>query len=129
MSLLADLSTASRRVSETSSRLEKIRELAQALRATDPDEIPIAIAYLSGETCQGKLGVAYASLQEARAAPAMQPALELREVDAAFGDLAQVKGKGAAGRRADLLRALFARATGEEQDFLVRLIVGELRQG
>src|SRR6185295_12759782 len=55
--------------------------------------------------------------------------LQLREVDAAFEAIAHVKGKGAAGKRAERLRELFARATGEEQDFLVRLIVGELRQG
>src|SRR5688572_17117019 len=129
MSLLADLSAASRRVSETSSRLEKIRELAQRLRAVDAHEIPIAIAYLSGETCQGKLGASYASLQDARSAPAAAPSLQLREVDAAFAEVARVKGKGAAGHRAALLRSLFAQATAEEQDFLVRLIVGELRQG
>jgi len=43
--------------------------------------------------------------------------------------LKAVKGKGAAERRPALLRELFERATAEEQDFLVRLIVGELRQG
>ena len=40
-----------------------------------------------------------------------------------------VKGKGAAERRTALLRELFQRAKADEQDFLVRLIVGELRQG
>ena len=129
MSLLADLTAASKRVSETASRLEKTRELAQALRAVEPDEIPIAIAYLSGETCQGKLGASYASLQDARSAPAGTPSLQLREVDAAFEALTRIKGKGSARQRTQLLRGLLARATPEEQDFLVRLIVGELRQG
>jgi DNA ligase-1 len=50
-------------------------------------------------------------------------------VDRAFAELALVTGKGSAGRRGELLRGLFSRATAEEQDFLVRLIVGELRQG
>ncbi|WP_026453353.1 ATP-dependent DNA ligase, partial [Saccharomonospora iraqiensis] len=36
---------------------------------------------------------------------------------------------GSAARRADLLRTLLGRATHEEQDFLVRLLTGELRQG
>src|SRR6185503_20563789 len=118
MTRLAAVVAASRRVAETSSRLEKIRVIAACLREVAPDEIPIAIAYLSGETCQGKLGVSYASLQDARAAPAAQPSLQLREVDAAFDELVRVKGKGAAEKRAGLLRALFERATGEEQDFL-----------
>src|SRR6185295_1796223 len=50
-------------------------------------------------------------------------------VDRTFDRLKTVKGKGAAGQRAALLRELFRRATANEQDFLVRLIVGELRQG
>jgi len=82
MSLLAHLTAASIRVSETSSRLEKTRELAQALRAVEPDEIPIAIAWLSGETCQGKIGASYASLQDVGAsAAAAGPSLELPDVD------------------------------------------------
>ncbi|MDB5866582.1 MAG: ATP-dependent ligase [Betaproteobacteria bacterium] len=130
MTPLAGIVAASRRVSETSSRLAKIRELAACLRSVTPDEVPIAIAYLSGETCQGKLGVSHAALESARAGDAATgPALALREVDRTFDEVGQIKGKGASARRADALRALFARATPEEQDFLVRLIVGELRQG
>ena len=130
MSLLADLAATSSRVSATASRLEKTRELAERLRAVEPDEIPIAIAYLSGETCQGKLGVSHATLQSAHSvAPASEPSLSLQEVDRAFDEIVQVKGKGSSARRTDCLRALFGRATADEQDFLIRLIVGELRQG
>ena len=53
----------------------------------------------------------------------------MHDVDAAFDMLAAVKGAGANARRVELLQALMARATEEEQDFLARLIVGELRQG
>ena len=51
------------------------------------------------------------------------------EVDRAFDELKAIKGKGAAARREKRLARLFERATAEEQDFLARLIVGELRQG
>jgi DNA ligase-1 len=129
MTALLHIVAASRRVSETSSRLGKIRELAACLRGVTPDEVPIAIAYLSGETCQGKIGASYASLQAARTAPAATSSIALHDVDRTFGELAHIKGKGASARRAEALRNLFARATAEEQDFLVRLIVGELRQG
>ena len=129
MTLLAQVVATSGRVSGTSGRLEKIREIAACLRVMTPDEIPIGIAFLSGETCQGKLGVSVATLQDAQAAPASQASLTLHEVDAAFGEIAQIKGKGASARRAERLQALFDRATAEEQDFLARLIVGELRQG
>jgi len=130
MTLLAIIVAASQRVSQTSSRLEKIREIAACLRSVTPDEIFIAIAYLSGETCQGKLGVSFGALQDARSADAAsQPSLTLHDVDHAFTEIAQIKGKGASARRTGSLRTLFSRATLEEQDFLVRLIVGELRQG
>ncbi len=119
----------SRRVSGTASRLAKIRELAGCLRRLTPDEIPIAIVFLTGETHQGKLGLAYAELHYgASDTPAPQPSLTLKEVDAAFAELA-TSGKGASAVRAERLAALFSRATTDERDFLARLIVGELRQG
>ena len=129
MTLLTVVTDTSRRVSATPSRLEKIRELAGCLRAVHPDDIPIALAYLSGETCQGKIGVSYVSLEAARVAPAAAPVLSLQDVDSAFAALTLVKGKGSGERRSALLRELFIRATADEQDFLVRLLVGELRQG
>src|SRR5215207_519394 len=96
----AELVTASGRVAQTRSRLTKIREIADCLRAVSPEAIPIAIAYLSGETRQGKLGVSYGSLQASRAgAAALQPSLSLDDVDAAFSQIAQIKGKGASAQR------------------------------
>lgn len=130
MALFVQLVDVSGRVAETSSRLAKIREISGYLRSLTPEEAPVAVSFLAGETRQGKLGVAYASLEEGRAAhPAAEAELTLCDVDAAFAALAATSGKGAAGRRAARLRELFSRATPAEQDFLVRLIVGELRQG
>jgi DNA ligase-1 len=53
----------------------------------------------------------------------------VEEADAAFAGLAAARGKGSASVRAERLSALLGRATAEERDFLLRLIVGELRQG
>jgi DNA ligase-1 len=53
----------------------------------------------------------------------------VHEVDAVLAGIAGTSGKGAAAARAAQLQALFARATAPEQDFLLRLLVGELRQG
>ncbi|HKA39469.1 MAG TPA: ATP-dependent DNA ligase [Burkholderiales bacterium] len=128
--LLAEVAEVSRRVAETSSRLAKIRELANCLRRLAPDEIPIAIAFLSGETRQGRLGVAYGALRQVMAGPAGKTSsLSLQDVDSAFAGVVAARGKGAAAARAGQLAALFGRATGEERDFLARLVVGELRQG
>jgi DNA ligase-1 len=130
MTLLAEVAAVSRRVGETRSRLAKVREIAECLKAVAPEEIAVTIAFLSGEIRQGKLGVAYAALHSASAVPpASTASLSLMEVDAAFERIAAIKGSGSAERRIAELHALFAKATGEEQDFLARLIAGELRQG
>jgi len=127
VTLLSDVVRTSTQVSGTPGRLAKLRELAACLGRLEPEEIRVAIPYLSGEIRQGKLSLGYASLQSARAAPA--PTLTVPEVDRAFDELKAIKGKGAAARREKRLAQLFERATAEEQDFLARLIVGELRQG
>ena len=46
-----------------------------------------------------------------------------------FTSLAAIEGKGSSAERTRQLRDLFARATRDEQDFLRRLLYGELRQG
>ena len=129
MTLLADVVRASARVAETPSRLAKIRELADCLQRLEPDEIDVAIPFLSGEIRQGKLSVGYAALQSARPAAQISATLTLREVDAFFQQLKSTKGKGSGARRESALKGLFGKANAEEQDFLLRLIVGELRQG
>jgi DNA ligase-1 len=125
----AGLVRTSNQVAATSSRLAKIRSLADFLRPLEREEIEIALPYLSGDIRQGKLAVGYAALQSARTGAASAATLTLGDVDAAFHELKQIKGKGSAERRTAVLRELFRRATADEQDFLVRLIVGELRQG
>src|SRR6202000_1926817 len=56
-------------------------------------------------------------------------AVSVLEADAVFSALQALSGKGVASERERLLGALFARLTDEERDFVVRLILGELRQG
>ena len=126
---LAALVDASNRAAGTSGRLAKRDAIAQVLRDADPDEIEIVVAFLSGELTQGRVGVGWAALSKLRGAPAPEPGLTLREVDSALSLVATSAGKGAAAARSAALHALFAQATAEEQDFLVRLLVGELRQG
>jgi DNA ligase-1 len=127
---LHDLVQTSRRVGGTSKRLEKIAALAELLRRVAPEEVGLAVAYLSGETRQSKLGVGPAAILSARpaqAAPA--PLLRLADVDRALEQVRQAGGAGSAAQRKRLLEDLLGRATADEQDFLVRLLVGELRQG
>ena len=126
----SELVDVSRSVAETSGRLEKIDRLASLLNRLEPEEIEIAVAFLSGSPRQGRIGVGGSVVRTAHdAEPAASATLTLSDVDAAFEQLASASGPGSAAVRAQMLRDLFARATRDEQDFLVRLIFGELRQG
>ena len=127
--LLAALVDASNTAAQTTSRRAKRDAIAACLRAASPDEVEIAVAYLSGEIRQGRIGIGYATLASQRGTPAAEPVLSLLDVDAALGQLAATTGKGSAAARGALLRTLFSRASTAEQDFLIRLLVGELRQG
>jgi DNA ligase-1 len=130
MTLLAAIVETSAKVASTSARLAKVRELAACLRQFEPGEIIIGVAYLSGETPQGKFGIGYAVLKAASAeSSAPEPVLSVLEVDQRLTGIAAIKGSGSSTRRAEALRELFSRATEAEQHFLMRLLIGELRQG
>jgi DNA ligase-1 len=127
---LADLVATSRRVTETRSRREKTAALADLLRRLGAEEIDVAVAFLSGQLRQGRIGLGGAAVRSARpgtAAP--QPTLTLLGVDQELAQIAATTGSGSVAARSRLLSGLLARATAGEQDFLVRLIYGELRQG
>ncbi|HVF61829.1 MAG TPA: ATP-dependent DNA ligase [Thermoanaerobaculia bacterium] len=127
---LAELVATSARVAETRARTVKIAALAGLLRHLRPEEIDVAVAFLSGHLRQGRIGLGAAAVRAAMPGEAAaEPSLTLSEVDAAFASIAAVSGAGSTAERARRLGALLARATHEEQDFLVRLIFGELRQG
>src|SRR6266571_1675473 len=126
--LLSEIAEVSRAVAGTSARLAKIELLAAALREAGPLEVPIAVAYLSGELPQRQIGVGWAALRDGFA-PAQAPTLTLSEVDSGFSAIGAVSGKGSAAARKALVGELFGRATGDEQRFLVGLLSGELRQG
>ena len=128
--LLGELVGTSAAVAETSSRLVKISRLADLLRRVTRAEVETAIAFLSGELRQGRIGIGPAAIREARPpAAADSPALQLLEVDEAFERISATTGPGSVDDRMRLLRELLMRATTAEQDFLIGLLLGELRQG
>jgi len=126
--LLHEVALASQAVAAAASRLKKVALLAECLAEATPDEIPVAVAYLSGELPQGTVGVGWAALKE-RPAAAETPTLELLDVDAVVTELQAISGKGSQAARRDLLDRLLSRATEPEQRLLVGLFLGELRQG
>ncbi len=129
MTLIA-LADAADAVAATSRRLEKIARLAAVLQAAGPPEVEAVVAFLSGAPRQGSISIGHAAISAASdTEPAGTATLTVRDVDGAFDGLARVRGRGSAHERTARLRELFARATRQEQNFLRRLLYGELRHG
>ena len=125
-----ELVETSARIAESSGRLRKIELLATLLRGLEPNEVSIALGFLTGWPRQGKLGVGWATLDAARPPEAAAASeLTLTDVDEAFTQIKAVKGKQSGAERRRMLAALMARATAPEQQFLFALAVGEVRHG
>jgi DNA ligase-1 len=130
--LLLELALTSEAVAATSRRGVKIDKIAALLRAASPAEVPVVVAFLSGELLQRQIGVGYAALGELlaeRATGLTVPTLTVTETDAVFSAVGAVAGTGTQAGRRRLLADLFGRATAAERGFLTRLLSGELHQG
>jgi DNA ligase 1 len=130
--LLAELALTSEAVAATSRRSVKIDKISALLRTASPAEVPVVVAFLSGELLQRQIGVGYAALADllAGAAPGLTvPTLTVAETDAVLSEVGAVAGAGTQAGRRRLLADLFGRATTTERGFLTRLLSGELHQG
>lgn len=125
----AFLVDASQRVAATPKRSEKVAALADVLRRTEPGDAATVIGLLVGSPRQGRLGVGWSTVRDAQVAPATEPSVTVREVDALFEALAAAAGDGSQRQREELLTRTFVRLTADEQDHLVRVISGAVRQG
>jgi DNA ligase 1 len=127
---LSELVQTSQTVTQTRGRLEKIGRLSACLRKLAPDEIEIGVNVLAGRLRQGTIGIGWSAVRAATPdSTATEPSLTLAQVDRAFDTLAGATGPGSGAERRRLLGTLLSRATPEEQHFLTRLMLGELRQG
>ncbi len=131
---LRELVDASVATGATRSRKKKISTLAAVLAALTPEEVPLGVAWLSGKMVQGRIGVGYAQIKEQLDARIDAPeiatsTLSLADVNACFDEIAAVAGRGSKARRGALLGDLLDRSTRAEQAFVVRVLIGEVRQG
>lgn len=124
-----ELAEASAEVGASSSRNHKVAVLADVLRRLRPGEARAAVSFLTGTTPWGRIGVGWAALSDARAAPAAEPTLDVAEVARRLERLATTSGPGSARRRRGELSELLGVLTPREQRFLVGIVGGELRQG
>ena len=127
--LFVDLARTSEAVASTTKRSDKVAAFADVFRRLAPGEIEPAVAFATGATLAGRLGVGWATLRDVRPGPADEPSLTVGEVDRAVVALASISGAGSQARRRDALHDLLAAATEPEQRLIVGIIGGELRQG
>ncbi|MGP3929598.1 ATP-dependent DNA ligase [Nonomuraea sp. KM88] len=126
--LLIDVVRVSEAVTRTSARLGKIGHLAELLGRVGPGEAEIAISYLSGELPQRQVGVGWRTLEDLPQ-PKLAATATLTAVDALLSTIKAVSGQGSQTARKTLVAQLFAGLTSQEQQFMSRLLHGELRQG
>ena len=129
MTLLADVVSASKAVTDTPARSRKVAILAELLRRLEPSEVPMAVGFLTGVPRQGRVGVGYSTINGIEVMPAEEPTVTIGELDAAISRVLETRGGGSAARRRELLEGLLGRVTVEEADFVKRLFTGGLRQG
>jgi DNA ligase-1 len=129
MTLLADVVTASRKVSETSSRSAKVATLADLLRRLEPDEVGAVVGFLAGAPRQGRVGVGWSTIYGIEPPPAVEASLTVGELDRAIDEVQALTGSGSVTSRKRVLGELIGHATEEETDFVKRLFTGGLRQG
>lgn len=127
--LLDALVTTADTVAATRSRLAKVDALAALLAELQPDEIAPAVGMLVGRPRQGRVGVGWRGLGAAMDEPAEQATITVGELDAFFDRLLALSGPGSAAERTAALRELTGRATTAEQDFIGRVLLGEMRTG
>jgi DNA ligase-1 len=93
-------------------------------------EVEPAVCWLAGSLRQGRIGLGPAAVRRARPAATSAPqGLEVAAVERRFQEIAALSGPGSTRERERLLGELLGRAGAEEQSFLTRLVLGELRQG
>src|SRR5437764_13449258 len=102
---LAEVVVVSKAVAASTARLTKTGQLAELIRRIPPEEVEIAIGFLTGAPRQGRMGIGGAALAFMRAVPAAEtPSLDIREVDAAFDEIAAATGPGYAMSRSQSRR-------------------------
>lgn len=127
--LLDTLVATTETVASTRSRLAKVDALAALLSALEPDEIAPAVGFLVGKARQGRVGVGWRGLSGAMGDPAAEPTLTVDDLDRLLDALGALAGSGSAAERTRTLRAFTARATAGEQNFIGRVLLGEMRTG
>jgi DNA ligase 1 len=127
--LYHDIVELSGRLSATSKRTDKVAAIAELLKRTPPALVRTVTGLLVGEPTQGRFGVGWAAVRDARVGTCTEPGITVEELDQVLTRLAGTSGSGSQRERENVMGDLFSRLTPGEQNHLVRLLTGEMRQG
>ena len=133
----AAIAQLARRLEATPKKLEKRRLIADFLRALHRSEVsPAVLLLVAGifpEADSKKLNIGFATIRKvqemAREEGRPEKPLTIADVQRRFEEIAAASGPDSTRVRQALLKDLFARATEEEQQIIVRSIFGEMRIG
>jgi len=128
------------RLEATRSRNEKVQQISSFISTLQPDEVPIAVRFLTGrvfgEQEIKKLGVGGATLWKLAKAESLQVSLlptetgvSLVDLDRALASLASLSGADRQQRAENILQGLFSRFGGLERKYGFRLLSGEMEIG
>ncbi|MBO0889200.1 ATP-dependent DNA ligase, partial [Candidatus Bathyarchaeota archaeon] len=126
-----------RRVEATTKRNEKISLIAEFLRLVGPDEVPLVTLFLAGkpfpESDPRVLEISYATITEVSRNLGQQKLTEnpltIGDVYSTLEKIAEVSGSKSRDKKAGLLQTLLTQASPLESEFLVRMMLGEMRIG
>src|SRR5439155_25451585 len=94
-----------------------------------PVDIRTGVTSLAGRLRQVHTGIGPSLVDAAAAPPANDASLTLAQAEERFERIAKTTGACSTAERRRLLGALFSHATYDAQRFLIRLALGDLRQG
>jgi DNA ligase-1 len=129
-----------RSLETTRSRNEKVQQVARYISDLQPNEVPIAVRFLTGRVISEqetkKLGVGGATIWKLAKADSLQASLlpaetglTLLDVDRAFQSLTALSGTDRQQRAENILQGLFSRFGELEKKYAFRLLSGEMEIG
>lgn len=134
--MLREFGALCRRLEATRSRRTKTGLASEGLRGLSAEEVPIAVAFLTGRPFPVSdprvLEVSWAALADVLdrvGPPPPASTMTLLELARSIERIAEAAGPGSRRAKADRLAELLGRATADEREILRRVLLGEMRIG
>ncbi len=132
-----ELALLCRRVEATTKRTEKVSLISAFLKAIGPNEVALATLFLAGrafpESDPRVLEISYATISESSRELGQkrltENSLTITSVYETLGKIAETSGAKSRERKMSLLQTLLTQASPLEAEFLIRMLLGEMRIG